>query len=144
MEHNEHIGFQIKTLSNLIKRHINNTAAKKDIDNITGVHSWVIGYLYRNQDKDIFQRDLEREFSIRRSTATAILQLMEKNDIITRRPVDYDARLKKLELTPKALEIQERIINDICQFEEQLVRNISKEEIAAFFETIEKIKKNID
>ena len=71
---------------------------------------WVIGYLSEHEGKDVFQRDLEEEFSVRRSTATGILQLMEKNELITREPVSHDARLKKLVLTPKAIEIQKRLL----------------------------------
>ena len=144
MEPEKHVGFEIRTLSNLIKRHVEKSETKKYVDNITGVHSWVIGYLYRNEDKDIFQRDLEEKFSIRRSTATAILQLMEKNGLVTRKSVDYDARLKKISLTPKARELQQMIFKDIEQLEERLVKDISEEETTAFFKTIEKIKKNME
>ena len=35
----------------------------------------------------MFQRDVEAEFNIRRSTATGILQLMEKNGFLLREPV---------------------------------------------------------
>lgn len=139
-----HIGFEIRTLSNLIKRYVDNIAAKKYVDNITGMHSWVIGFLYHNRDRDVFQKDLEEEFSIRRSTATVILQLMEKNGLITRCKVAYDARLKKLQLTPKAMETQEMIIKEIEQLETRMTQGIPAEEMAAFFHTLEKIKKNIE
>lgn len=138
------IGFEIRILSNLIKRHIDNTILRKSGETITGVHGRVLGYLYRNTDKDIFQKNLEEEFSIRRSTATAILQLMEKNQYIIRKPVEYDARLKKLELTSKGTELHLKIIKDIDQFEEQLISGISQEELDMFFTTIEKLKANID
>ena len=64
------------------------------------MQGWIIGYLYQNRDKEVFQRDIQEQFSIRRSTVTGILQLMEKNGLITRSSVERDARLKKLELTP--------------------------------------------
>ncbi len=37
-----------------------------------------------NEGKEIFQKDIEAEFNIRRSTATGILKLMEKNGFINR------------------------------------------------------------
>lgn len=144
MDHNQTIGLEIKTLSNLIKRYVDNSATKKYVDKLTGTHSWIIGYLYDNRDKDIFQRDLETEFSIRRSTATGILQLMEKNKLVIKSPVDYDARLKKITLTPKAIEIREIIAEDIKRIEAQLSKGLTEEEISVFFTVVSKIKDNIN
>lgn len=143
MDHNPTIGLEIKTLSNLIRRYVENSDTKKYVDKLTGTHSWIIGYLYDNREKDIFQRDLENEFSIRRSTATGILQLMEKNELIIRSPVDYDARLKKLTLTPRAIEIHKIVAEDIKRIEAQLSKGLTEEEITAFLTVVSKIKDNI-
>ena len=102
MEYQEDLGFQIRTLSHLVKRMVDQTAFSGTDAHPTGVQGWILGYLYTNQDKEVFQRDIQQQFSIRRSTVTGILQLMEKNGLITRSSVDRDARLKKLELTPYA------------------------------------------
>lgn len=143
MDHSPTIGLEIKTLSNLIRRYVENSDTKKYVDKLTGTHSWIIGYLYDNREKDIFQRDLENEFSIRRSTATGILQLMEKNELIIRSPVDYDARLKKLTLTPRAIEIHKIVAEDIKRIEAQLSKGLTEEEIKAFLTVVSKIKDNI-
>ena len=45
------------------------------------MQSWIIRFLYEHSEEDIYQRDIEAEFSIARSTATGILKLMEKEDI---------------------------------------------------------------
>ena len=79
MEYREDIGFQIRTLSHLVKRTVDQAAFDGVDDHPTGVQGWIIGYLYRNRDKEVFQRDIQEQFSIRRSTVTGILQLMEKN-----------------------------------------------------------------
>ena len=90
------VGFEIKTVHNLLKRDFDKLPIHDKFNNLTGVQKWVVAYLSEHEGEDVFQRDLEEEFSIRRSTATGILQLMEKNDLIIRQPVSYDARLKKL------------------------------------------------
>ena len=90
------------TLTNLLKRFADSSNAKKYADKMTSTNGWVIGYISRNHDRDVFQRDLEENFLIRRSTVSKILKLMEQKDLIRRESVDYDARLKKLVLTPKA------------------------------------------
>lgn len=145
MTHRNNIGFEIKTLSNLIKRRVQNSSAISESDKLTGMHGFIIGYLYENLDKrEIFQRDIEAEFSIRRSTVTGILQLMEKNNLITREPVDYDARLKKLVLTPKAIAIHESVTKEITEIEAQLTKGLTEEEINSFLSTLEKLKRNIE
>ena len=53
---------------------------------------------------DLRQKDFEQQFNIRRSTASNILALIEKNGLIQRESVPYDARLKKIVLTDKAIE----------------------------------------
>ena len=143
MDEQRHIGRECRTVSNLIKRKLDNMFSKKFGEGFTGIHSWIIGFIYRNQNKEIFQKDVEEEFSIRRSTATNILQLMEKNGLIVRKSVEYDARLKKLELTDKAIEVHELIGEEINNIESQVVKGLTEDEIETFFMLIDKIKKNL-
>lgn len=145
MKHKDLIGPEIRTLSNLIKRRVDSSPIIMETHKLTGMHGWVIGYLYDHRDNGpVFQKDIEAEFTIRRSTATGILQLMEKNDLILREPVGYDARLKKLVLTPKAIELHEAFIREIMQIEALLVKDLTEEEIKSFLTVISKIRKNIE
>ena len=143
MEKNERIGLTIKRISNLFKREVDKAIADRGIEELTGMQSFVIGYLARNSQRDVFQRDIEKEFSIRRSTATAMLQLLEKNGYITRVVDSDDARLKKIILTEKALERHKIISQEIDKTEERLYRGLSKEEILTFFKVAEKLKENL-
>lgn len=143
MENERHVGRECRTVANLIKRRLDNMFSKKFGEGFTGIHSWIIGFIYKNQDKEIFQRDVEAEFSIRRSTATSILQLMEKNGLIIRKSVAYDARLKKLELTEKAIKVHEMIGEEISVIESQVVNGLTEEEIDTFFRIIDVILKNL-
>lgn len=140
----ETIGFDIRTLSILIKRYIDGSATKQYVDNLTGTHGWVIGYLYDNRDHDVYQRDLETQFSIRRSTATGILQLMEKNELILREPVESDARLKKLVLTEKALDIHKMVEEDRKRTEDQLTKDIDAQELAIFRKALKQMIRNME
>ena len=138
------VGFEFKIISNLIKRQIDNSANIQFLNSLTGTNSWIIGFLVENDSKDIFQRDLEEQFSIRRSTASSIVKLMEQKGFITRVPVANDARLKKIVLTPKAYELHETISKDMIRFEQQLTSGLSNEELNAFFKVVDKIKSNIE
>ena len=45
-------------------------------------------------DTDVFQKDVEEEYSLRPPTATKILKDMEKNGLIRRETVPYDSEIK--------------------------------------------------
>lgn len=74
---------------------------------------------------------------------TAVLQLMEKNGLITRDTVAYDARLKKLTLTQKAINIHNHIENSHLQLEERMVKGVTKEEQEEFLRIIRKFQANL-
>jgi DNA-binding MarR family transcriptional regulator len=135
--------FEIKSLSHLAGRQIEKALVDDCADNPTGMQGIIIGYLSRNIDRDTFQRDIEAEYQIRRSTATGILQLMEKNGLIERHAVEQDARLKKLVLTQKAVNLQEHVMHVIHGIERQAESGLTEDEITMFLSTLHKIKKSI-
>ncbi len=138
------IGFEICHCSRLIRRYMDSIAAKSRADEVTGMHSWALAYFYHNRHRNIYQKDFEAEFDIRRSTASNILALMEKNGLITREGVPHDARLKKILLTEKAIDIHLELDKAMSQMEKGLAENISREEMDSFFATADKIIKNIE
>lgn len=141
--HKKHVGKEIRQVANLIARYIENTTNFQQVDRTTGTNTWIIAYLARHQDTDVFQRDLEREFSVTRSTASKVIKLMEQKGLIQRHPVSYDARLKKLVLTPKAVELHRSIIEELKKLETLLTKDLSQQEIETFLELIGKIKHNM-
>jgi len=139
------IGFEIKTISNLLMRNIDAKLSKFHNRDYTKMHGWIIGYIYdTSMNHDVFQKDIEKEFKIRRSTATGILQLMEKNGYLNRLPVAHDARLKKLVLTQKAIDLNEEIHSNINEFERELSECLTKEEQEMFFQITGKLKKKLE
>lgn len=96
-------GMWINILSHEIKKRMNANMLELGL---TGVQSRVLHYiLVKCADGPVFQRDVESAFSLSRSTATGILQLMEKNGLILRESVASDARLKNLIPTEKAAKL---------------------------------------
>ena len=138
------LGFEIHRSSRLVKRYMDNDATKLYVDKMTGTHGWAIGYFYNNKDRDIFQKDFEQQFNIRRSTASNILALMEKNGLITRESVPYDARLKKITLTRKAVEIHHTVESSFEKLEDTLSRGITEEELEVFYRVLDKINSNLE
>ena len=137
------IGPIIKELGNLIRRKTFGITKPEEHQKPTMMQGWIIGYLCRNKDKEIFQKDIEQNFEIRRSTATNILQLMEKNGFIKREAVDYDARLKKICITPKAVALNDEIVEKIKDTEKIVLKGISKDELDIFLSVVEKMKENL-
>lgn len=138
-----HIGPIIKELGNLIRRKTFGITKNDEPYKPTMMQGWIIGYLCRNKDKEIFQKDIEQNFEIRRSTATNILQLMEKNGFIKREAVDYDARLKKICITPKAVALNYEIMEKIKATEKIILKDISKDELDIFLSVVEKMRTNL-
>ena len=138
-----HMGGEIKMISNLIQR---NVYSAFDVPEVTRTQGWIIGFI-RMRDKtglETFQKDIEKAYEIRRSTATGILQLLEKNGYLKRQSVSEDARLKKLVLTAKAIEVHDQIIARMEAFEKRLSEGISEEEKEVFFRIMDQMKKNLN
>ena len=120
------IGVEISKTNNMLKRKCRDTELSREIEESTGKSGWIIGFLAENDDKDIFQKDIEEKFSVRRSTVSSMLKLMEKKGLVTRESVNFDARLKKLVLTQKAREMHCRMLEQLNMTEKKLKQGISK------------------
>lgn len=135
-------GRVIGIVSNQIKRQLDGVISQ---DSITGMQGRFLHFiLSRSAEQDVFQKDLEEEFNLRRSTATGILQLMEKGGLLYRKSVDYDARLRKIVVTEKGEQQKAQVEESIRILEERLRRGISKADLAVFFHVMEQMSKNLD
>lgn len=143
-EHRDEVGFQINGLSHMIRWLTHQYVGEDGERSGAGMYGWLIGFLYENRGKDIYQRDLQQQFSVRRSTMTGILQAMEKDGMITRRTVEWDARLKKIELTEKAVERQEKFQRTIKAIESRISSGLTPEEKETFIRLCEKIRASIE
>lgn len=137
------IGMQLRRLNNQIMRNIENSPVKKRVDSITGTNGWIISYLADHAEQDIYQKDLEKRFGITRSTASKAMTSMEQKGLIVRQGVPQDARLKKIVLTQKAIEINEMVHKDVVQLEQNLTRGFTKAEISAMLDYLERMQDNL-
>lgn len=134
------VGVTVRNLFNTIRRYLEGRRIAED--GLTPMQGRILGYV-AHQPGDVFQRDIEREFEIRRSTASAILGVLERDGLLTREPVQSDARLKKLRLTDAALDNARRHREIMLETEAILTRGVSEAELNAFFATMEKFEANI-
>ena len=143
LEREKTIGFKVRQLSNALKKNGEQNCQQFESQNISMMHRWIIGHLAHNSDRDIFQKDLEQELKIGKSTLTEILHVMEKNNLVERKSCEKDARCKKLVLTAKAESIHEEIEQGIEEFEKKLRNNITDEELEQFFDIVNRMLKNV-
>ncbi len=144
MKRENEIGFVVRRLSNLIKRDVDNSKLKLGLDPVTNVNGWAIGYLLDNMDKDIFQKHFENKFSISPSTASNILKNMEQKGFVKRVSVESDARLKKIVLTEKAIDVHNKVIKEITEREKRLKKGINDQDINTFFSVMERLTANME
>lgn len=137
------VGFMIHKLDMGVKRVLDARMKAAGYDEVTLMHGWILKYLYDNRDRDVFQRDIEKQFSIGRSTVTTIIQLMEKRDLIRRESVEQDARLKKVLLTEKGFKHHDLVEESIYGIHKQIMMDISEEEKLQFLDIVQKMGENL-
>lgn len=135
------VGRLINTISHQLKRQI--CSAEED-DSLTNMQRHILHYiLFQSLQKEIYQKDVEQEFQIRRSTATGTLQLLERNGFIVRETVERDARLKRIRPTAKAEGVRERILENIQYMEHLLMREIDPKKLKICREVLEQMSLNL-
>ena len=77
----DRIGAEIGMLHNLLRRQMACMTEKTaNAANVTGMQAMIVHHLIMHEKQgDIFQKDLENAFQMRRSTATGILQSVKKS-----------------------------------------------------------------
>ncbi len=138
------VGIEVRTLNNMIFRTLFAYEASRGVDEVTVMHGWIIGFIYDNPSREIFQKDIEAEFSIAKSTVTGILKLMEKKGYIVRESVERDARLKKLVLTQKGRELHEGSVENLDKLEKNIRKGISDSDLQLFFDVMRQMKSNLE
>lgn len=133
------IGHEIKTMLLIIERRMAPAAGEY---HPTFVQGSIILYL-ANSDGPRYQRDVEKQFNIRRSTATGLLNTMQRDGLITRISDANDARMKQILLTDKAKSFCTALKKKADDTENDLREGLSKEEIADFLAIIKKMKANL-
>ena len=134
---------ELRSLSHLVYRFIENLPNKKKVESMTGTNGCIIGYLAENTDHDVFQKDIEKAFGITRSTASKVINLMEQKGLVERQSVSYDARLKKIVMTDKSKAISHLMTEDMILVDGILTDGFTEEEKKALCSYLERMKKNL-
>ena len=130
----DHFGRLLKQANNNMMRHFDHFAKQFGL---TGNQMAVIDFIMNHEKQEIFQRDIEHEFNIQRSTTTVLLQRMEKKGLIERHTSSKDARQKAVVLTDKAVKIASACQTYLRAEEEELAQQFSAEEREIFLNILQ-------
>lgn len=109
---------------------------------LSSIQSRMLGYLYfqsRSGEK-VFQKELEKEFQIRKSSITSVMQMMERKGLVRRIAVPGDARQKELVLTEQGIMVQETVIKRLDALEKMVNEVMNPEEKKLLYSCIRKIE----
>ena len=123
----------IHKVDNQIKREIDQIACKHGL---TGIQSFFLKCIYDNAENgDVFQKDLEKMFDIRRSSVSTMISCVEKKGYIKRES-------NKIVLTEEGRKKYEEVDADLKEYKHQLLKDFSDEEIDLVYNMLQKISDN--
>ena len=135
-------GKMINRISNRLRRR---SLKVQESIGITGAQGNILDYiLVESSHRSVYQKEIEKEFGLRPSTATEALKLLEERGLISRIPEEWDGRYKRIVFTPKAQAVKETLRREIEESESILLQGISPSDQEHFLETAAKMLKNLD
>lgn len=135
-------GKMINRISNRLRRR---SKKAQETIGITGAKGNILDYILVESEKhNVYQKEIEKEFGLRPSTATEVLKSLEDAGLIVRVPDETDGRFKKIVFTQKAEEIRSALREEIEESEEILLRGISPEEQECFMRITAKMLENLE
>ena len=139
----QQVGLEIIGLNNTLRR----LAGEPQLmtgERMTSMQVMILGYLDEHRNDDVFQKDLEKIFRIRRSTATGILKVMERDGYLTRQPVPQDARLKKLMLTARGQSFCNEAKRRSDEIEAKMLCDMTPGEIEMLYSLLGRLRDNLE
>jgi len=137
---------KVKKITSLIRKSIDNSDTFKNNPDLTNVTGWTIGFVSRRNAKGLetYQKDVENEFKISRSTATGLLQSMESHGYIYREVSSIDNRLKRIVLTEKARLLHNKVIETFDKLEYKMLEGFNNKEKEELFAYLLRIEDNLE
>lgn len=135
-------GKMINRISNRLRRR---SLKVQESIGISGAQGNILDYiLVESVHRNVYQKEIEKKFGLRPSTATEALKLLEEKGLICRIPEEKDGRYKRIVFTQKARDVQTALRREIEESESVLLRGISVSEQRQFLEIAKKMLQNLD
>ena len=141
----EHGGAPIKCVLDVSKnvRYFFDMAVSEN--GLTSIQSRILGHIRHGEEenRDVFQKEIEEIFRIKKSSVTSVLQTLEKKGLIVRESVPEDARVKKLVLTQEARKLQQCTYQALGKMEQEICSLFAPEEFIQFLEYMNRIAQKV-
>ena len=133
-----HIGFLLKQANLLHQMQLNQIFKEFDL---TASQTFSLIYLFeaKRAQKEVTQKDIEREMDVSNPTVTGILNRLEHKGLIERVECPSDARVRNIVVTEKALEIDKQLQIKFREAEEELIASLSEKEADELQRLLKKI-----
>lgn len=119
-------------------------AKEYDIENLGGPQGMTVFFLWKNRDKEIYIKDIEKRLRISKSVASNLIKRMEKNKFVEVIPSKKDKRCKQVVLSKKGLEKSQQIEDFHIEMNNCIFRDISPKDLRTALRVFNKIQKNLE
>lgn len=145
MNKNRKILMNIRDISNEMKKIVGYKLLRKHVD-LSEMNACIILYLKQQelQKRQVFHKDIEREFHISRATVSQMISKMEKKNMIERKDDFSDGRRKQIFLTDLSRESLSFLEKIDEQLENVILEDFSEQEKDCLLEYMERIQNNIN
>lgn len=103
----------------------------------------VIGYLFRHQDEDICQKDLEAETGLKKASMTGCLDALEKKGAIIRETAKDDRRRNYIRMTDRMRKVEKDFRERNSRLDSLITKNICESDLEVFLKVMDQIRENI-
>lgn len=134
------IGFYLKSIFHIMEKNLNRNLEKIDL---TSTQAHILMFLYKNRNRVINQRDIEKKFELTNPTVNGILNRLENKNFIERVVSQVDARNKEINLTDKSILLINDMFKQAKNMENKMIAGIDKNELSIFYNVIKKIFNNV-
>ena len=140
MKERTNVGFLIKQINNIYEKDFNNQLKKLDL---TSSQAEVLDYLFRCDEEEVNQKDIEKALSLKNPTVTGILKRMEEKGFVMILPSEKDKRCKNVYLTEQAYDIEKKLEAARRKIDKSLTLGMSKREVQALQKVLNRVLYNV-
>lgn len=124
------------------QRSIRENTDSKNLEDEAGPNAWIISYIFSSR-RAVYQRDLEKEFGINRSSASKAVDSLIERGLVIREHIPEDGKLKKLTLTEKGTKIARQFTDCENFVNEKMTSNLSPNDKKLLFSLINRMRINL-
>ena len=140
MEEKKPIGFIVKQINNIYEKEL---TRRLKMLGITSSQCAVLNYLFRSNQEEVTQREIEKHLNLKNPTVTGLLKRLDEKGFVLCVQSTSDRRCKNIYLTEKAYDIQKKMESDRKKLDKRLTIGMTKKETELLRKGLEKVLYNI-